>query len=112
MAARYETKGPTRTEVDAMPGPVVVQFGTDWCGYCQAAEPLIASAFADYPQVRHLRVEDGSGRPLGRSFGIKLWPTMVFLADGREVARVTRPHGADELGRALAAVADAARSDA
>lgn len=112
MAARYETKGPNRIEVDAMPGPVVVQFGTDWCGYCQAAEPLIVTAFAGYPQVRHLRIEDGSGRPLGRSFGIKLWPTLVFLADGREVARVTRPQSADAVGRALAEITDAARSDA
>jgi thioredoxin 1 len=37
--------------------------------------------------VRHVKVEDGSGRRLGRSFGVKLWPTLVFLRDGREVAR-------------------------
>ena len=110
MAARYETKGPTRVEIDAMPGPVVVQFGTDWCGHCQAAEPLIAGAFADYPAVKHLRIEDGRGRPLGRSFGVKLWPTMVFLADGREVARVTRPRSVESIGSALAGIAGTTRS--
>jgi thioredoxin 1 len=44
--------------------------------------------------VRHIRVEDGRGRPLGRSFRVKLWPTLVFLKDGKEVARLVRPSGA------------------
>ncbi|WP_256659840.1 thioredoxin family protein, partial [Pseudomonas sp. LS-2] len=35
--------------------------------------------------------EDGSGRRLGRSFGVKLWPTLVFMRDGQEVARLVRP---------------------
>ncbi len=48
-------------------------------------------AFAAHPQVAHIRVEDGHGRPLGRSFGVKLWPTLVFLKDGCEVARLIRP---------------------
>jgi thioredoxin 1 len=46
-------------------------------------------------------VEDGSGRPLGRSFGVKLWPTLIFLADGREVARLVRPGDIDAVGQAL-----------
>ena len=107
----YQPNAPTRDEVDAMPGSVVVQFGTDWCGYCQAAQPLIANAFADFPDVAHLRIEDGKGRPLGRSFGVKLWPTLVFLVDGREVARVTRPADAAVIGQALAEMADSAQSD-
>ena len=107
----YQPKGPTRDEIDAMPGSVVVQFGTDWCGYCQAAEPLIANAFADFPDVSHLRIEDGKGRPLGRSFGVKLWPTLVFLVDGREVARVTRPADATVVSQALAKMTDSAQSD-
>jgi len=39
-------------------------------------------------------VEDGPGRPLGRSYRVKLWPTLVFLQDGREVSRLVRPAGA------------------
>ena len=111
MPARYETNGPTREAIDAMPGSVVVQFGTDWCGHCQAAEPLIGDAFADFPDVKHLRIEDGKGRPTGRSFGVKLWPTMIFLVDGREVARVTRPPSAAVISQALAEMTDAAQSD-
>ncbi len=44
---------------------------------------------------------DGKGRPLGRSYGVKLWPTLVFLKDGHEVARVVRPADATPLKQAL-----------
>ena len=97
----YAPETTTRTEVNKLAGATVVQFGTNWCGHCQRAEPLVQSAFENHPNVRHLKVEDGSGRPLGRSFHIKLWPTLVFLRDGQEVARVVRPTGAEEIARAL-----------
>ena len=87
----YSETAPSREEVDGYAGPTVLEFGTNWCGFCRAAQPLIAQAFAAHPSVRHVKVEDGSGRPLGRSYRVKLWPTLVFLADGKEVARVVRP---------------------
>ena len=101
LSKDFVTKEPTRAEIDASDAPTVLQFGTAWCGFCQAAQPLIAAAFADYPQVSHIKVEDGRGRPLGRSFGVKLWPTLVFLKDGREVARLVRPKDAAEIGDAM-----------
>ena len=82
---------PSRAEVDALAGPTVLEFGTSWCGHCRAAQPFIAAAFAAHDGVRHIRIEDGGGRRLGRTFGVKLWPTLVFLAEGRELARVVRP---------------------
>lgn len=104
MPDTYTADAPTREQVDAMPGPVVLEFGTAWCGYCRAAQPLIARAIP--PQgVQHLKLEDGPGRPLGRSFRVKLWPTLVFLKDGREVARVTRPRSDEEIAQALAQIA-------
>ncbi len=102
MSREFAATEPSRVEVDALPGATMVEFGTGWCGYCLAAQPSIASALAGHPQVRHLKVEDGKGRPLGRSYGVRLWPTLVFLQDGREVARLVRPHDADGIGRALA----------
>jgi thioredoxin 1 len=82
---------PTRVEVDAMVGPVVLEFGADWCPICQGARPLIDRALAARPGVQHYWIEDGKGKPLGRSFRVKLWPTLVFLRDGVEVGRVVRP---------------------
>jgi thioredoxin 1 len=101
MSMPYDTAQPERSAIDALPGAVALDFGTNWCGYCRAAEPLIDSALADHPAVRHIKVEDGPGRPLGRSFRIKLWPTVVVLKDGKEVARVVRPADAAEVRNAL-----------
>jgi len=82
---------PTREEVEQMPGPVVLEFGASWCGYCQALAPDLAALLAKYPSVQHVWVEDGKGKPLGRSFRVKLWPTLVFLRDGQVVQQVSRP---------------------
>lgn len=98
------TEAPTRAEVDALPGPVLLEFGTDWCGHCRAARPAVASALQAHPGVRHVRVEDGPGRALGRSFGVTLWPTLVFLRDGQALERVVRPRDTTHIAPALAAI--------
>lgn len=104
MSANYATEehAPTRAEVDAWAEPSVLEFGTDWCGHCRAAQPFIAAAFDAHPAARRVKVEDGKGRKLGRSFGVKLWPTLVFLRHGEEVARVVRPQDVATVARALA----------
>ena len=106
MNQDYAYPGPDRAAMDALPGPVVLEFGTGWCGYCRAAQPLIASARAGHEGVRHIKVEDGKGRPLGRSFKVRLWPTLIVLRDGQEVARVVRPESSDAVSRALALISD------
>lgn len=107
MSQPYATTQPERSAIDAMAGTLAVEFGTDWCGYCRAAAPLIVTALQDYPEVKHIKVEDGSGRPLGRSFRVKLWPTLIILHNGKEVARVVRPADAAEVRTAIEQAADA-----
>ena len=92
---------PKRAEIDALPGPTLLEFGTSWCGHCRRAQPIIAEALATHPRVQHVKVEDGSGKRLGRSFGVKLWPTLIFLSDGKEVARLVRPPGVEAILEAL-----------
>jgi thioredoxin 1 len=102
----YLNPGPTRDEIDATQGAVLLEFGTGWCGHCQAAAPAVTEALREYSEVAHIRVEDGPGRPLGRSFRVKLWPTLVFLKDGVEVARAVRPLEAEEVRGGLAQLTD------
>ena len=104
QSTAYEAVEPTREQIDAAQGPLVVEFGTPWCGHCRAAQPLIGAALANRPTVRHIKIEDGSGRRLGRSFRVKLWPTLVFMRDGKELARLVRPHDPDAIEDAFAKI--------
>ncbi len=92
---------PSRTEVEALPGNTVIEFGTPWCPHCLGAQPLIEAALSSRTDIRHIKVEDGPGKPLGRSYRVKLWPTLVVLKDGQEVARVVRPTDATAIATAL-----------
>ena len=84
-------QAPTRDEIDRTPGLVLLEFGTDWCGICRALQPHVATLLEKHPEIRHVKVEDGPGQPLGRSFRVKLWPNLVFLKDGVVVRQLVRP---------------------
>ncbi|HEV3262636.1 MAG TPA: thioredoxin family protein [Gemmataceae bacterium] len=97
---------PTREEVDRMPGPVLLEFGTPSCGFCRAIRPQLAAMLPQFPDVRHITIEDGPGKALGRSFRVQLWPTFVFLRDGRVIKQAARPN-AGEIREGLEAIAAA-----
>jgi thioredoxin 1 len=104
LTTEYSSDEPSRAETDRLGGATLIEFGNAWCGHCRAAQPLIDAALAGHEGVRHLKIADARLRRLGRSFGVKLWPTLVFLRDGVEVARLVRPHDAAPIRDALAAI--------
>ena len=104
MTAEYSATQPDGAEITALEGPAVLDFGTNWCGHCRASQPVVDRALATRPAVRHLKVEDGSGRALGRAYKVTLWPTLVFLRDGKELARLVRPLDGAAVAQALALI--------
>ncbi|WP_028240130.1 thioredoxin family protein [Stutzerimonas azotifigens] len=102
MAELYKPETITRAQVDARDDITVLDFGTNWCGHCRAAVPHVERALAEYPQIDHIKIEDGQGRPLGRSYRVKLWPTLVFVRHGQELARVVRPTDSEAVKDAIA----------
>lgn len=107
MNTKYAEVEPSRAEIDATENALLLEFGTSWCGYCKAAQPLLAAAFADHPGIRHIKIEDGKGRKLGRSFRVTLWPTLILLRGGKEIARLVRPASAAQIAEALNRIDDA-----
>jgi thioredoxin 1 len=105
MNSVYAANEPTRVDVDAMRESTVIEFGAPWCPICQGAQPLIEQAFANRQDVQHIKVEDGKGQPLGRSFRVKLWPTLIFMREGRELARVVRPTTVQQIEQGFASIA-------
>ena len=103
MQSHYPATEPSRAEVDGLPGPVLIEFGTSWCPHCQAIQSDLADLLDRFPQVRHVKVEDGKGKPLGRSFRVKLWPNLVFLRDGQVLQQSARPEK-EEVRRGLEAI--------
>lgn len=94
---------PTAEAVQAMKGRVLLEFGTDWCPHCLGAQDAIRTVLTAHDAIQHIKIEDGPGRRLGRFFRVKLWPTLVLLQDGQEIARGVRPQGV----AAVQAVVDA-----
>jgi len=96
-AINYAASDLQRETADTLQGLVVLQFGTNWCGYCQNAQPFIELVMASHPDVARHLIEDGPGRALGRSYRVKQWPTLILLRDGQEVGRLVRPQDAEPL---------------
>jgi thioredoxin len=88
---RDEAHAPTRAEIDGTRGLVLLEFGTAWCGHCRAIALKVKELLERHPEVAHVKVEDGPGRSLGRSFQVRLWPSFVFLRDGQVVRQLARP---------------------
>lgn len=96
----------TREEVTSFEGALLLEFGAEWCGYCRALAPVVEELARDFPDVTHVKIEDGPGKPLGRSFQVKLWPTLVFLKEGVVRKIAVRPDRAQVLDGFHAVSAD------
>lgn len=93
--ADYAEVEPTRTEIDAIPGSLLLEFGAPWCPHCDAIQPTLQKLLEQFPEVRHIKIYDGKGQPLGRSFRVKLWPNLVFLRNGQVLLQLARPKEMD-----------------
>ena len=58
----YTTDTTEQAEVHAWSGPALLDFGTNWCGHCQAAGPLVAQAL-EFDEVVRTAVAENSLSP-------------------------------------------------
>lgn len=81
---------PTREYVNNIPGGVMLEFGSISCRYCQSVQEIISDEIELFQNIDHIKIEDGRGKKLGRSFGVQNWPTLIFMKDGKELKRLVR----------------------
>lgn len=105
--ATYTEGNLSETELPQTGQWALLEFGTNWCGHCMAAQNAIQQALDKYPELTHIKEEDGRGRPLGRHFHVKLWPTLILLNHGKEVGRLVRPTKANDISMLLKAITPA-----
>ncbi|PTB85909.1 thioredoxin [Pseudidiomarina aestuarii] len=95
--AEYAEETFTFAQISKLSGDTLLEFGAPWCGHCQAASSAINEVVSEHSGLRHIKIYDGKGKRLGRAFKVKLWPTLILLHDGNEVARLVRPLRSDEV---------------
>jgi len=99
----YSEEAPTLDQIESMNGEAVLEFGAPWCPHCQAGEEVMQEVLSEpaYTDIKHVKVYDGKGKPLGRAFNVKVWPAFILLRDGQEVARIVRPMLASQVRELL-----------
>ncbi|MDX1572726.1 MAG: thioredoxin family protein [Methylophaga sp.] len=102
--ADYAEAAFTFEQIGEFDGDALLEFGAPWCGHCQAASSAIKAVINEDSGLPLIRVYDGKGKRLGRAFKVKLWPTLILLHDGNEVARLVRPKSSDEVRQLISKI--------
>lgn len=98
----YSEEAPSIEAINCLQELAILEFGTPWCGHCQASLDAVNTVLDETPTLRHIKVFDGKGKRLGRQFGIKLWPTLILLKDGKEIGRIVRFTSVNEVRQLIA----------
>jgi len=82
--------------------PLVIDFWANWCGPCQTMGPIFEALAAEFePMLRFAKVNTDAEGELAQYFRIQTIPTLSFIRNQREVARIAGVLYAGDLRRWL-----------
>lgn len=65
----------------------LLDFYADWCGPCQMLKPILEDFEKAHPELKVTRVNIDDEEELAEKYNVSGIPCLVFLKDGKEVAR-------------------------
>lgn len=88
--AKQVTRQSFNQEVLQSSVPVLVDFYADWCGPCRMLSPTLERLTSEFAgRAKVVKVNIDSEPELASQFQVSSIPTLVFVADGKLVARTT-----------------------
>ena len=67
----------------------ILDFYASWCVPCKTLQPVITQVKEKYPDIEIEAIDVDKNAELANAYRVMGLPSLVFLKDGNEVARLT-----------------------
>lgn len=85
--------------------PVLVKFGTNWCGPCHIMIPIIEELAMEYSgKVKFCNLDVDQFPETAKKFGVRTIPTLLIFKNGRILDQATGVTSKNELADKLKAL--------
>lgn len=83
--------------------PTMMEFGADWCGYCQQMKPVMREVRDDYEgKIKIINVDVDKNKQAAEKYNITAIPTQIFFdKNGKQVFRHEGVYTKDEIDSQL-----------